>query len=111
MLSAVTARTRELASLLAMGATQWQVRALTLIDGLLLGVGGGIGGMVLGVCSAYPIVSRVTTDALGWSLTFSLAPIDIILLTIGLLVASLLASFYPSSVAAGIPMGEATGVE
>ncbi|HME68798.1 MAG TPA: FtsX-like permease family protein, partial [Myxococcota bacterium] len=55
MLSAVTARTRELASLLAMGATRRQVRALTLIDGLLLGVGGGVGGMLLGVCSAYPI--------------------------------------------------------
>jgi len=111
MLSAVTARTRELASLLAMGATRRQVRALTLIDGLLLGVGGGIGGMLLGVCSAYPIVSSVVADSVGWSLTFSVAPLEIVLVTVGLLAASLLASLYPARVAADIPMREASGAE
>src|SRR5208283_2556246 len=98
-------------SLLGLGATRRQVRALTLIDGLLLGVGGGIGGMLLGVCSAYPIVSSVVADSVGWSLAFSVAPLEIVLLTVGVLAASLLASLYPARVAADIPMREASGAE
>jgi putative ABC transport system permease protein len=111
MLGAVTARRRELALLLATGATQRQIRALTLIDALLLAACGGVGGIVLGVCSGYPVVSSVMADAVGWSLSFSVAPGDLLMLMAGLLCAALLASLYPARLAARVPMREVSGAE
>jgi len=111
MLSAVTARTHEFALLLATGATRAQVRILTLVDGLLLGACGGAAGVALGLLAGYPVVSRVMSDALGWSLRFAVHPLDLALLGGGLLVASLLASLYPARVAAAVPMREASAAE
>ena len=108
MLSAVTGRTRELALLLSMGATQKQIRTLTLVDGLLLGLGGGIAGVALGVIGAYLVVSRFICEALGWSLTFSLDSRDILVLAAGVVTASLLASLYPAWLAARTQMREAS---
>jgi len=111
MLSAVTARTREFALLLATGATRAQVRTLTLVDGLMLGAFGGVAGVALGLLAGYPVVSRVMSDALGWSLQFSVHPLDLALLGGGLVVASILASLYPARVAARVPMREASAAE
>ncbi|HVP27878.1 MAG TPA: FtsX-like permease family protein [Myxococcota bacterium] len=111
MLSSVTARTREFALLLATGATPRQIRALTLLDGLLLGVFGGSVGVGLGLLAGYPVVSRVMSDALGWSLDFAIQPLDLAVLSLGLLAASALASVYPARVAARVPMREASGAE
>jgi len=111
MLGAVTVRRRELALLLATGATRRQIRALTLIDALLLAGSGGVGGIVLGLCSGYLVVSSVMTDAVGWSLTFSVAPGELLTLMAGLLCAALLASLYPAWLASRVPMGEVSGVE
>jgi putative ABC transport system permease protein len=111
MLGSVTARTRELALLLAIGATRAQIRVLTLIDGLLLAVGGGVVGILLGVGSGYPIVSGVMADAIGWSLRFSVAPIEILILGGALVCSSLLASLYPAMLAARVPMAIASGAE
>ena len=111
MLGAVTARTRELALLLALGATRAQIRVLTLIDGLLLALGGGIAGILLGICSGYPIVSGVMADAIGWSLRFSVAPIEVLILGAALICSSLLASLYPAMLAARVPMAVASGAE
>jgi putative ABC transport system permease protein len=111
MLGAVTVRRRELALLLATGATQRQIRALTLIDALLLAGCGGVAGIVLGLCSGYPVVLGVMTDAVGWSLSFSVSPRDLLILLASLLCAALLASLYPAWLAARVPMGEVSGAE
>lgn len=111
MLGAVSARARELALLRTIGATQRQVRTITLLDALLLAVFGGVGGIALGVCSSYPVVSEVMADAVGWSLDFSIAPLQIALLVVGLLAAAMLASLYPARLAARVPMREASGSE
>jgi putative ABC transport system permease protein len=111
MVAAVTARNRELALLLATGATGRQIRTLTLVDGLILGLCGGVAGIGLGLAAGYPMVSTVMADALGWSLRFSLNIRDVALLFTGLALASLLASVYPARLAASVPIREASGAE
>jgi len=111
MLASVAARTRELALLRATGATGRQLRALTVIDGLLLGFFGGALGIGFGVCVGYPLVARMLAGALGWSLSFSVAPAELGLLAASLLAAAVLASLYPARVAARVPMREASSAE
>jgi putative ABC transport system permease protein len=72
LLGAVAARTREIAVLRSVGATRSQVQALILVDGSLLSLFGGIGGILVGLACSYPIVSEIIPEAVGWSLTYSL---------------------------------------
>jgi putative ABC transport system permease protein len=60
MLVSVTERTREIGLRMAIGARQGDVRAQFLVEALMLGVFGGIGGLALGSVSA-----RVLTETFG----------------------------------------------
>jgi putative ABC transport system permease protein len=107
LLGAVAARTREIAILRSAGATRSQVQALILIDGTLLSLFGGFGGILIGLACAYPIVSKIIPAAVGWSLTFSVRIAEIGAIVTGLPIVSLLASYYPAALAARTPIREA----
>lgn len=96
LLGAVMERRREFALLRSAGATSGQIAGLVMTDGLLAGLLGGLGGMALGLCCAWPMVHRVLPDAYGWTLSFTLDPGHLALLVVGVTLASLLAGLYPS---------------
>ncbi len=111
MLAAVTTRTRELALLLSVGATARQIRLLTLVDGLLLGLLGGLAGIGFGLLAAYGLLTHFIAETVGWPLRFSVAPRDIAFIVAGIAVASLAASLYPAWLAGRVPMREAASAE
>lgn len=111
MLGAVTSRTRELALLMSVGATERQIRVLTLIDGLMLGLVGGLAGVTLGLLAAYGMLTHFIAGVVGWPLRFSVEPRDIGWLIVGILAASLAASLYPAWLAARVPMREAASAD
>lgn len=96
LLGAVTERRREFALLRSAGATSGQIAGLVVVDGLLAGLLGGLGGMALGLSCAWPLVHRVLPEAYGWTLSFTLDPGYLTLLVLGVSGASLLASMYPA---------------
>jgi putative ABC transport system permease protein len=107
LLGAVAARTREIAILRSVGATRSQIQTLILVDGILLSLFGGIGGIAIGLACAYPIVSEIIPEAVGWSLTFSVRFVELGGVVVGLAVVSLIASYYPAALAARTPMRRA----
>jgi putative ABC transport system permease protein len=111
MLSAVTGRARELALLMCVGATERQLRMITLVDGALLGLCGGLVGIALGVLGAYSLVTRYIADALGWTLTFTVDSGTIAVLIAGIAAASLVATLYPAWIATRVPMREASSAD
>lgn len=96
LLGALAERRRELGLLRSTGATRGQIGALVLLDGLLAGVIGGAAGLLLGVVCAYPLATSVVSQALGWSLDFSLRAAHLALLLAGVALASLVAAVYPA---------------
>jgi len=88
LLSSVTVQPRELGLLLATGATRAQVRAIKLLEGLFVGISGGIVGIALGVGTSYVLISDVLPQGIGWTLNFSVDPAELLLLTLCLAVSS-----------------------
>jgi putative ABC transport system permease protein len=99
LLGAVGERRRELALLRSTGATRTQVSLLILVDGVLAGLLGGIAGVALGVACAWPLVTRVIPDALGWWLGFHVDAGRLALILCAVVFASLLAGLYPAALA------------
>jgi putative ABC transport system permease protein len=109
MLSSVTTQARDRALVLALGATRAQIRVIKLLEGLLLGLGGGAAGIALGVGASYPIITNVLPEALGWALSFSADPAEFVLLISCLAASSLLASVYPAWIAGDVSLRELSG--
>jgi putative ABC transport system permease protein len=72
MLVSVTERTREIGVRLAVGARSRQVRLQFLLEGILLTLLGGVGGVVLGVAA-----SHLTARSLDWPSVVSLRTIAV----------------------------------
>jgi len=106
MLSSVTTQARNRALLVAAGATKTQVRVVILLEGLMIGFGGGGVGIALGICAGYFIVGYVLPDAIGWMLNVYLDPVILILLILSVAVSSVLASAYPAWMAGHISLRE-----
>jgi putative ABC transport system permease protein len=106
LLGAVGDRRRELALLRSAGATRAQVSLLILVDGLLAGLIGGVAGVALGVACAWPLVTSVIPDALGWWLEFDVEPSRLAFVLGAVAVASLLAGLYPAWLARGVAARE-----
>jgi putative ABC transport system permease protein len=111
LVGAVAARVRELALLLASGATRRQISLLIVLDGLLVGGIGGIGGVVVGLATAVPVVTRVIPEAMGWSLSLSIDARALSVIGATVLLASAAASVYPARLAANVPLREAVSPE
>ncbi len=106
MLSSATTQAQDLALLLATGATRGHIRMIKLMEGLSLGVAGGIAGIALGVGASCAIITSILPDGLGWTIALSAGPAEVGLL-IGFVVASsLLASIYPAWIAGSVSLRE-----
>ena len=106
MLSSVTIQARDRALLLATGATRTQLRVIQLLEGLLLGLGGGAAGIALGVGASYSIITNVLPEGIGWTLSLAADPAELILLIVCVAVSSLLASAYPAWIAGEVSLRE-----
>jgi putative ABC transport system permease protein len=96
LLGAVVDRRRELALLRAAGATNRQLMALVLLDGLIVSAAGSLAGIALGVACAYPMVTEVVRTAFSWWILFTVDPDQLLALGLALIAASLAASAYPA---------------
>jgi len=106
MLSSVTIQARDRAVILATGATRAQVRVIKLLEGVLLGLGGGAAGIALGIGASYLIITNVLPEGIGWTLSISADPAELILLLFCVGASSLLASAYPAWIAADVSLQE-----
>jgi putative ABC transport system permease protein len=102
MLSNVTLLVRDRAVLIAIGATKAQIRLLTLLEGLSLGIGGGTAGIACGLCVSYLLIENVLPDRIGWRLDLSAGPVELGMLVLCLASVSLLASAYPAWISGDI---------
>jgi putative ABC transport system permease protein len=96
MYANVAERRREIATLMALGASRWQVSRIFLLKALVIGLLGGTGGYLLGTAGAAiagPQVAAVPVLPLFW-----LIPVAVF----GTAVIALLAAWPPSRRAAGI---------
>jgi predicted permease len=71
LLARGTARRKEIAIRLALGGSRWQIVRQLLTEGFLLAVLGGVGGLILGLCSSELLVGSMR----------KLMPLDIVWLT------------------------------
>jgi putative ABC transport system permease protein len=89
MLASVVERTREIGLRMAVGATQWAVRAQFLIESVMLCLCGGIAGIAASAAGP-PAMKRI----LGWDVVI---PVDAMLLALGFSVAvGVFFGFYPA---------------
>jgi ABC-type lipoprotein release transport system permease subunit len=65
-----------------------------------------VAGVALGVACAWPLVTSVIPDALGWWLEFDVEPSRLAFVLGAVAVASLLAGLYPAWLARGVAARE-----
>jgi putative ABC transport system permease protein len=110
MVGSVLERGRELALLRVAGATRFQVAAVVLGDGLLLGAAGALGGIVLGVPAAR-VLSLVLEDALGWTIADGGITVGVIVVALSAVGVAGIAATAPAWSSRSIGPAEALWVE
>ena len=109
--ASILERTRELGVLRALGATQRQVRRIILVEGGLMGLVGGCGGVLAGVCLAVILIFVINRQVFGWTLQMTM-PVPFASAALVLLVlATVLASLQPARRAARVHLTEAVQYE
>jgi putative ABC transport system permease protein len=109
--ASILERTRELGVLRAVGATQRQVRRIILVEGGLMGLVGGCGGVLAGMCLAVILIFVINRQVFGWTLQMTL-PVPFASAALVLLVlATILASLQPARRAARVHLTEAVQYE
>jgi lipoprotein-releasing system permease protein len=111
----VTEKSREVAILRAMGATQRKIMCIFMLQGLFVGVVGTIGGLIsgLGICE---LIEIIPIDLSSSVYIFDRLPVkvettDIIMITLSALAIAFLATIYPSRHASRINPVEALRYE
>jgi putative ABC transport system permease protein len=109
--ASILERTRELGVLRAVGATQRQVRRIILVEGGIMGVVGGCGGLLAGMCLAVILIFVINRQVFGWTLQMTM-PVSFAGAALVLLVlATILASLQPAQRAARVHLTEAVQYE
>jgi putative ABC transport system permease protein len=109
--ASILERTRELGVLRAVGATQRQIRRIILVEGGLMGLVGGCGGVLAGVCLAVILIFVINRQVFGWTLQMTM-PVPFAGAALVLLVlATVLASLQPARRAARVHLTEAVQYE
>jgi putative ABC transport system permease protein len=111
MLAAVLDRIREIGMLRAIGATRFQVALSLVSESGFLGLSASIAGVLVGVPLGWVLISVVGQATSGWSLAY-MFPMETALRMSGFVVlAALIAGFFPGRSAAGLDVKEALGYE
>lgn len=109
--ASILERTRELGVLRAIGATRRQVQRIILVEGGIMGVIGGCGGVLAGMLLALILIFVVNRQVFGWTLQMTL-PVPFSGAALALLVlATVLASLHPARRAARVHLTEAVQYE
>ena len=112
----VLEKARNIAMLMAMGATVGQIRRIFMLQGVIIGVMGTAIGLVLGhaisfFADRYELI-QLNADVYSISyLPFHAVPSDSLLIAAGAILISFLATLYPSAAAAGLEPVEALRYE
>jgi lipoprotein-releasing system permease protein len=109
-------KTRDIAALMAMGATLAQIRRIFILQGVIIGVIGTLIGVVLGHLLSYFAdkyhLIKLNPDVYSISyLPFHAAPVDSIVIAAAAILISFLATLYPSAAAARLQPVEALRYE
>ena len=106
LVTAVMERRRELATLLAIGASRAQVERLVLWEAIYLGLIGALLGVMAGLALAWVLIAVVNKQSFGWTIRMTI-PLEVliqaVLLAIG---AAGLAGYLPARWAARQPLVE-----
>ncbi len=109
--ASILERTRELGVLRAVGATRRQIQRIVLIEGGLMGIMGGVGGLLTGVLLSLILIFVINRQVFGWTLQLTLPLSFAGLAFVLLVVATLLASVQPARRAARVHITEAVQYE
>lgn len=97
-------RTRELATLRAVGMTPGQVGGLTLVETGLMGLSAGLLSLPTGVLLAVILTHVINVRSFGWSMRLELSPEILAQAVLVSVVAALLAAIYPLRRLRGLPL-------
>ena len=112
----VTDKIKDIGALTAMGARPYSIASVFVLQGLVIGVVGGVLGLALGSTAAWWLdrYRIIALDPQVYYLThvpFTLRPIDLIMVAAVVLTVSLLATLYPAFKAAALDPVEALRYE
>ena len=106
LVTAVMERRRELATLLAIGASRSQVERLVLWEAVYLGLIGALLGVMAGLALAYVLIAVVNKQSFGWTIRMTI-PLEVLLQAVLLAIAAAgVAGYLPARWAARQPLGE-----
>ena len=97
----VMEKTRDIAVLMAMGATEWNIRKIFIFQGLIIGIVGSFFGLILGysicwICDKYQLI-QLQADVYSIShVPFEMLITDGLLVMVVAIFVSFLATLYPS---------------
>jgi putative ABC transport system permease protein len=95
LMSLLVERTRELATLVALGLTPGQLRTLTLLESGLMGLLAGVLSLPMGLLLAVILVDVINVRSFGWTMRLVASPSVFAQALLLSVLAALLASLYP----------------
>ena len=111
LLANVLDRVREVAVLRAVGMLRRQVRQMVIVEGVLLGVAGVLGGIALGVAIGHVLLDSINVAQTGWYLPYRPSWAVVVEIAALVVVSAALAGWYPARHAAGLDIAESLGRE
>jgi putative ABC transport system permease protein len=107
----VLERRREIGILRYLGLSTAEVRRMILIEALLVGALGGIGGLAIGILLGLLLIFVINRQAFGWLIELHMPWEFLVAALVAAVIAAVLAALYPAAVAARIRTAEAVRAE